>query len=39
MHEIERNAGEGLTTVGKLMQDAQCESDPVIIFSVTYWLS
>lgn len=31
MHEIERNAGEGLTTVGKLMQDAQCESDPEYI--------
>lgn len=28
MHEIERNTGEGLTTVGKLVQNAKCESDP-----------
>lgn len=29
MHEIESNAGEGLTTIGKLQVDAKCESDPV----------
>lgn len=28
MHEIEKNAGEGLTTVGKLQVDAQCENNP-----------
>lgn len=28
MHQIERNAGEGLTTIGKLMQNTQCENDP-----------
>ena len=29
MHEIEKNAGEGLTTVGKLQVDTQCENNPV----------
>lgn len=31
MHEIERNAGEGSSTIGKLMKDNKCESDPEYI--------
>ncbi len=31
MHQIEKNAGEGITTIGKLIQNAQCERDPVNI--------
>ena len=30
MHQIEKNAGEGLTTIGKLIQNSQIENDPVI---------
>ena len=29
MHQIEKNAGEGLTTVGKMIQDSKIEKDPV----------
>ena len=30
MHEIEKQAGEGITTIGKMMQESKVESDPVI---------
>jgi hypothetical protein len=33
MHEIEKQAGEGITTIGKLMQESKVESDPVINLS------
>jgi hypothetical protein len=29
MHEIERNAGEGINTIGKLTQSTQLEINPV----------
>lgn len=28
MHQIEKNAGEGITTIGKLMQDSKVQNDP-----------
>jgi hypothetical protein len=28
MHEIEKNAGEGITTVGKLIQENKVKNDP-----------
>ena len=34
MHEIEKNAGEGLTTVGKLHVDSQCEKNPVMFINI-----
>lgn len=30
MHQIEKSAGEGITTVGKLMQESKVEQNPVI---------
>jgi hypothetical protein len=32
MHQIEKSAGEGITTVGKLLQESKVEQDPVILF-------
>jgi hypothetical protein len=29
MHRIEKNAGAGLTTIGKLIQESKVESDEV----------
>lgn len=28
MHQIEKSAGEGITTVGKLIQESKVEGDP-----------
>jgi hypothetical protein len=36
MHEIEKNAGEGLTTVGKLQVDTQCENNPVRLIYINF---
>jgi hypothetical protein len=34
MHEIEKNTGDGLTTVGKLHVDSQCEKNPVMLINI-----
>jgi hypothetical protein len=37
MHEIEKNAGEGINTVGKLTQSTQLEINPVIFCDSQRW--
>jgi len=37
MHRIEKNAGAGLTTIGKLIQESKVESNEVL-FSIRLYL-